>query len=206
MCSCTLIKADLVLTAAHCVASKQPGFVFFGSAYRGHEKEELNFYMTVDLHPNYLSSGSHAGYDIAVVHLARPYDLNERINIAFLPSSRDSSYEGRTAWATGFGTVNNGQSTDYLMKAQMSVLSRSACHLFYSAPDDDKLVCGLRRASICGGDSGSGLTVVDEGVRRVIGVASVKVSFSGDFCDPAIPSAYVRVSEHLDFLNSMMTE
>jgi trypsin len=204
MCSCTLIRADRVLTAGHCVASRQPGFVFFGSAHRGDGNEVINYYLTIHLHPNYLSSGRQAGFDVAVLELVRPYALNERVNIAYLPTSNRNSYEGVTGWATGYGIANNGKTPDYLMKAQMTVLSRNECGMWYSAPNDNKLVCGKSQASICSGDSGGGLTVFDEGKWRVIGVASVKVVISSDSCDPVVPSGYVRVSEYLAFINSTM--
>nr|ACH56869.1 salivary serine protease [Simulium vittatum] len=204
MCSCTLIKADRVLTAGHCVASKQPGYVFFGSANRGDGNEVVNFYNDILLHPNYLSSGRQAGFDIAVLRLVRPYELGKNINIAHLPTGPNNSFEGQLAWATGYGLVNNGQSPDYLMKAQMTVMDRNQCHRWYSAPNDDKLVCGKSQASICSGDSGGGLTLRNQGVWRVIGVASVKLVISSDGCNPVVPNGYVRVSEHLDFIKSVL--
>jgi chymotrypsin C len=178
------------------------GYVYFGSAKRGDGKELINGFHTVHLHPNYVSSGNQAGFDVAVVDLDRPYDLSDSINIAYLPTSNQNDYEGATAWATGYGTTNNGKTPDYLLKAQMKVLSRKACKGTYSSPNDDKLVCGKSNASICSGDSGGGLYFNDGGKWSVIGVASVKTVYSSDGCDPAVPSGYVRVSEHLDFINS----
>uniref|UniRef100_F5GTX3 Salivary serine protease n=1 Tax=Simulium guianense TaxID=445764 RepID=F5GTX3_SIMGU len=206
-CSCTLIKPDLVLTAAHCVASQKPGYVYFGSVHQDDGNEVKNTYTEVHLHPDYLSSGRQSGYDIAVVRLDGPYTLSNRINLARLPSG-DNSYEGRLAWATAFGTINNDdEASNYLMKAPMTVVKQDMCNFYYAGPGDDKLVCTTSPALLCNGDSGGGLVVRDLLSWRVIGVASVKkVPYGRDPCNRLIPSGYVRVSEHLDFIKSVMQE
>jgi V8-like Glu-specific endopeptidase len=203
LCSCSLIRNDRVLTAGHCVASGQPGIVYFGSAHRGDSNEVQGSYNEIVLHPKYISSERHAGYDVAVVKLNAPFELNARIQPISLPANNNNDYQGEIATATGFGGLGNGQLPDYLMKAKMSVMSRKDCNNNFSAPDDEKLVCTLSYASFCGGDSGSGLTIQDNGEWTVIGVASVKLITENGGCDPKTPNGYVRVSEHLDFIKSV---
>jgi V8-like Glu-specific endopeptidase len=200
LCSCSLIRNDRVLTAAHCVASGQPGTVYFGSAHRGDSNEVQGSYNESVLHPKYNSSEKNAGYDVAVVKLNVPFQLTARIQPISLPTNNNKSYQKKFATATGYGGLGNGQSPEYLMKAKKRVLSLKDCMTNFSAQDDEKLVCTL---SYCGADSGSGLAIPDNREWTLIGVASVKLVAENGGCDPNTPNGYVRVSEHLDFIKSV---
>jgi secreted trypsin-like serine protease len=82
LCSCSLVRADWVLTAGHCVDHTQSGSVWFGDPHRGGGGEVHRNFVQVILHPSYNGGGSD---DIAMLRLQSPYQMSGTIQTIALP-------------------------------------------------------------------------------------------------------------------------
>jgi secreted trypsin-like serine protease len=82
LCSCSLVRADWVVTAGHCVDHVGSGDVWFGNPHRGSSGEVHRRFVQVVMHPHYNGGGSD---DIAVVRLESPYQLSDTIQTIALP-------------------------------------------------------------------------------------------------------------------------
>jgi secreted trypsin-like serine protease len=85
LCSCTLVRADWVLTAGHCVEHTGSGSVWFGDPRRGSSGEIHRNFVQVILHPHYNGGGAD---DIAMVRLQSPYELSSTIQTIALPDRK----------------------------------------------------------------------------------------------------------------------
>lgn len=102
-CTGTLIAADVVLTAAHCVESENGGFI---GDQEGTFEVNGQLYKTtkVTVHPNYDPNNFSAGFDIAIMKLDRPVD-----GITPHDINREVPTVGQTLTLVGFG--ESGKST-----------------------------------------------------------------------------------------------
>jgi secreted trypsin-like serine protease len=85
LCSCSLVRADWVLTAGHCVDHVGSGSVWFGDPQRGGGGEVHRNFVQVILHPHYNGGGSD---DIAMLRLQSPYQLSGNIQTIALPDRK----------------------------------------------------------------------------------------------------------------------
>jgi hypothetical protein len=196
-CSCVLIKPDRVITAGHCTDGHTWGYVYFGSVLRGAPEEISHKIVNATLHPNYISSGRTAQYDLSIGNLEERYDVLYTNNIwpIRLPTDNILTYENNVATTSGFGQTVEGTDSQYLNFATMTVTSKSDCF------GDDFLICGRSSsASTCFADSGGALVYAEDGDYRLIGITG-RIS-SGD-CTSSTVSRFARVSQHLDWIKSI---
>jgi secreted trypsin-like serine protease len=183
-CGASLVRPDVVLTAAHCVDSDSGGtypaqnFRFLlGTKKRSAGGERLGAVSVLE-HPRYDQSGGSSS-DVALVKLASASSLGRPVRIA---GAGDASrwQPGAPAVVIGWGAESSGGGSlpDDLKEATVPIVSDGECAnaymltgLFVGNPDAATNVCAGERtggADSCQGDSGGPLHVQDAGGAWIV--------------------------------------
>ncbi|KAM4794898.1 chymotrypsin-like elastase family member 1 [Rhinophrynus dorsalis] len=209
-CGGTLIRANRVLTAAHCVDRT----VSFRVALGDHNlslNDGTEQYISVSRivkHSNWNSNNVAAGYDIAVLHLASSATLNSYVKVAQLPSDGAVLANNYACIVTGWGrTSTNGSLPSILQQAPLPVVSHSICSSssYWGSTVKSTMVCagGDGRTASCNGDSGGPLNCAVNGVYQVHGITSFGSSLGCNTYQK--PSVFTRVSAYIAWINNIIT-
>ena len=207
-CGGTVISADAVLTAAHCminefgepanpnsirVVTGRPDLTDDGE---GQELEADDVFV----HRQYLQKGRH---DVAVIRLSDPTTATP----AALPTPQedeDATEVGDELRVAGWGATKRGggASSDVLRDVSTFVAKDRKCQNSFSFFRAGEEICtqgermGDNRTSSCYGDSGGPLVADTIVGARLVGA----VSFGGRRCGVKHPTVYARVAENLGFI------
>jgi trypsin len=196
-CGGALVGPDRVVTAAHCVAGRDPAElrVVAGRTDMRTDEGVESRVERVWVHPGF-NSDPMGGDDLAVLTLDRepgyPSIALEEDPGAYQP--------GRRATVLGWGyTDENGPPSHLLQEAEVPLRSDSDCFGTYPQYDPEEMVCagypeGGRDA--CYGDSGGPLVAGG----RLIGVTS----WGTGCARPDLPGVYTRISSYTDELQSQL--
>ncbi|MCE7007652.1 serine protease [Kibdelosporangium philippinense] len=191
-CGGTLASSIKVITAAHCVKNQVPKdvIVVAGRDDKKNRSEGLEVAVKgIWTHTKY--SDALAGHDVAVLTLATPITAYKALPIA--TSNDDFAYaENTDATILGWGRTSSGGSTSqYLLQAQVPVVSDESCQSSFPKYNSSAMVCaGYPQGGIdgCQGDSGGPL--IAHG--RLLGISSW-----GEGCAlPNKPGVYTRVMSY----------
>jgi hypothetical protein len=184
-----LVAANWVLTAAHNVETSFGGATVSysrtdptGRVSRGGQTTAAG---SIKLHPSYVTGNP--DFDLALVRLSKPFPADPLLQLAALPTA--PAAVGQAATVAGIshtamlppGRVAVWRGPIILIGG-MTVIARSPT------------------ASLCPGDSGSGLIAWNGSANVVVGIASQ--SNVGDCTRPNIEFTAVDVFEHLDWIRS----
>jgi secreted trypsin-like serine protease len=196
-CGATLVRADWILTAAHCVQGVAPENLSFvlGKKVRSADGGEEIPAAQVLVNDQYQGGG----HDVAVVHLAR----GAAEQPATIVSARQSDLwsAGHTATVIGWGAQSLadallGGASDQLLEVQVPIQSDVDCSNSYPLEwEGDTMMCAgetLGGKDSCYGDSGGPLFVPDAGNQLL--VAGV-VSFGTGCAVPTQYGVYARVGD-----------
>ncbi|XP_050305833.1 brachyurin-like [Anthonomus grandis grandis] len=202
-CGGSLIRANYILTAAHCIDQATETQVILGHHVI---QEALNTHQVIVSRRHYVHPGWNPNVlqnDIALIKLPNKVDLNNpTIEIIQLASKRSSDFANANAVLSGWGRTSDASNTiaNRLQNVNLEVLSNLRCRLaFLGQIVNDDHVCTSGsgpqgNVGACNGDSGGPL-VVD---NKQIGV----VSFGMVRCEAGFPTVFARVSSYEDFIET----
>nr|AAF71516.1 AiC5 chymotrypsinogen [Agrotis ipsilon] len=201
VCGGSLIKANRVVTAAHCWFDGQNQgrsvIVVLGSVNLfsgGNRQTSTNIVMHGSWNPSLIRN------DVAVIRINN-VGLNNNINVIPLATGSES-YAGENAVASGFGLTRDGGSVSgALSHVTLPVITNAVCRSSFPLIIQDSNICvnGAGGRSTCQGDSGGPLTVVRSGRPILIGITSFG---SARGCQVGSPAAFARVTSFAAWINA----
>ncbi|XP_078503243.1 chymotrypsin-C-like [Lissotriton helveticus] len=147
--------------------------------------------------------------DIALIKLAEPVELSDKIQPACLPAAGVVLPHKFSCYVIGWGRLyTNGPIADNLQQALLSVVNHVTCSRadWWGSSVRKTMVCagGDGIVSGCNGDSGGPLNCqADDGKWDVHGIMSFGSSTG---CNTAKkPTVFTRVSAYIDWINDKIT-
>ncbi|XP_063807521.1 chymotrypsin-like elastase family member 1 [Pseudophryne corroboree] len=206
-CGGTLIRANRVLTAAHCVDRVATYRVVLGehnlSANDG--TEQTISVSAIRIHASWNTNNVAAGYDVAVLHLASSATINSYVKLAALPASGVVLGNNHNCIISGWGrTTTGGSLPSILQQAPLPVVAHATCSTssYWGSTVKTTMVCagGNGAQAGCNGDSGGPLNCVAGSGYEVHGVTSFVSSLG---CNAYLkPTVFTRVSAYTSWINS----
>lgn len=151
--------------------------------------------------------------DIALVQLATPARLNERVKIAYLPSKK--SYNGRRVFVSGWGHHRTDRGYRVMNVLQWEeTTSMSFIKCYWKRFGDlsqrtgwvhtNHICADTRGEGPCYNDGGAPLTLLSEAGTRgtVLGLFSTPTVYA-EACQSDYPAVFTRVSSHLDWVKEV---
>ncbi|WP_158890940.1 S1 family peptidase [Amycolatopsis anabasis] len=190
-CGGTLVKANKVVTAAHCVSGRSPSST---RVVQGREDKQSSAGVVANVtkiwvHPSY--STATRGYDVAVLTLDR--NLTASTLPLAGPSDGALYAAGTQATILGWGTTSSGGSASrYLLKATVPVTSDATCGKAYGSSY-------ISSAMVCAGYPQGGVDTCqgDSGGPMVAGGKLIGATSWGRGCAQAgYPGVYARVMSY----------
>ncbi|CAF1524349.1 unnamed protein product [Adineta ricciae] len=206
VCSGTLTNANYIITAAHCVTTKNPADITLVAGMHNRMStteattRQFRAVQSIHVHPAYDTTTNIN--DIAILRVSTPFTFNTYIQPACLPGIEPKPNEqiiiagwGAQAFA---GTVN-----DILKQASTKVVDK--CDSWRSSLDSSKQICvtnSIDGSSACQGDSDGPILAQYNGQYIVSGIASY-VQDCNTKGSTNSPNVYTRVAAYKTWIKSI---
>ncbi|XP_034238581.1 enteropeptidase-like isoform X2 [Thrips palmi] len=190
LCGASLLSASALITAAHCVQSREGNYyVAIGMLTSDWNKDSVGVHKSkvsqVIIHPDYYGLRGKYDADLAILHLEKPAPLGRRIGTLCVSRAEGTSLAAEDI-ITVAGWGNGSAVLDELHFAELPFLPRRQCLTAISEAaafavsylTNDKF-CSVRdRGVILKGDSGGGAVARHLGVWYLVGVVSSGIDSS----------------------------
>ncbi|XP_040278343.1 elastase-1-like [Bufo bufo] len=207
-CGGSLIRANRVLTAAHCVDRANTYRVVLGehNLSLNDGTEQVISVSAIRINAGWNTNNVAAGYDIAVLHLASSATINSYVKLATLPADGAILANNHACTISGWGRTSTGGSLpSILQQAPLPVVAHATCSTssYWGSTVKTTMVCagGNGAQAGCNGDSGGPLNCAVNGAYQVHGVTSFVSSLG---CNAYLkPTVFTRVSAYISWINSV---
>ncbi|XP_078042646.1 chymotrypsin-2-like [Augochlora pura] len=197
-CGGSILNADYVITAAHCVVSKSPANItVVAGTVNLTRPNSVHYAEKIYYHDKYNASDSWVN-DIALIKVKPRFVKTALISFVPLPSPSEVVKANDEAIVSGFGRLAyNGERTKLLHWVNITIASQNYCRDIYQGEENIYAthLCAYDPSAVrghCKGDSG--------GPLMVRGKLAGLVSWSYNCAHTVYPSVYTRVSSYLDWI------
>ena len=208
-CGGSLIREDLILTAAHCVDGEIAEDIEVSAGRTSLAKEvtggQRRYVSKIVMHESY--NRRKTDNDIALVFLEEPFELNEKVQLISYDSS---NYELSRLTVIGWGNTSTSQ-YNYpkdLMEVDVNFIAKKICNSRFwmnGAVTDNMFCAGFNKGGkdSCQGDSGGPIFLTsDDGDYVQAGI----VSWGKGCARRRRPGIYTKLSNYSDWILSQQEQ